>query len=399
MQHSPATLVGPRGTGRRVTPEDVVRASGRRLREGRRTLIAAARSAIFVLKMMPIPSQPWDRMSRRPVVEPRWLATESGRGEGDLYRPPSPGPHPAVLCVLGIVPAGVEHPLVTRLGEALARAGFVALLHRSTPMRDLRLDPEDVPELASAYATLLRQPFVDPTRSGLLGVCVGGAFALMAAASPSIREQVAFVFAYAPYSSIRTLAVDIASGTRALGDVHEPWDVDPLTWQAYVRCVTDWLTASDGARLRDAFERRIRWNADKTVILHSPAGHVDPLELSEDGRAALRVLGAGADDIESALRELPPAAQARLASLSPINYIKDVSARRIILLHDRYDHVIPVGESRRLWCALAGRPGASYMEMGLQHLRMPSGLPPLQLAREIAKAYLGWYSLFRVTTA
>ena len=300
-----------------------------------------------------------------------------------------------MLCVLGIVPAGVEHPLVTRLGEGLARAGFVALLHRSTPMRDLRLDPDDIPELASTYAALLRHPFVDPTRSGLLGVCVGGSFALMAAASPSIRGAVAFVFAYAPYSSMWTLAVDIASGTRTLGDAHEPWDVDPLTWQTYVRSLTDWLNAADGARLRAAFESHIRWNDEKTVILRSPAGDVDPGALSEDGRAALRVLAAGADEIESALRALPPVAQARLASLSPMNYLEDVAARRIIVLHDRYDHVIPVGESRRLRAALAGRPGVSYREMGLQHLRMPSGLPPLRLAREIAKSYLGWYSLFR----
>jgi hypothetical protein len=381
-----------------VAPAGVVRPSRLGLRERRRTLAAAARSAIFLLKMMPIPSRPWDWMTHRPIVEPRWLSTEGGRGEGDLYRPPSHGPHPSVLCVLGIVPAGVEHPLVTRLGEGLARAGFVALLHRSTPMRDLRLDPDDIPELASAYATLLRQPFVDPSRSGLLGVCVGGSFALMAAASPSIREQVAFVFAYAPYSSMWTLAVDIASGSRTLGDAHEPWDVDPLTWQAYVRSLTDWLSAADGARLREAFEHRIRWNADKTVILRSAVGHIDPSGLSEDGRAALRVLSAGADEIESALGGLPPAAQDRLARLSPMNYIQDILARRIILLHDRYDHVIPVGESRRLWAALAARPGASYVEMGLQHLRMPRGLPPLRLAREIAKAYLGWYPLFRVTT-
>jgi hypothetical protein len=364
-----------------------------------RQLAAAARSAIFVLKMMPIPARPWDWLTQAPIVEPRWLSTQDGRAEGDLYRPPSPGPHPAVLCVLGIVPAGAEHPLVKRLGEALARAGFVALLHRSTPMRDLRLDPDDIPELASAYRTLLRQPFVDPTRSGLLGVCVGGSFALMAAATPSIREAVTFVFAYAPYSSMWTLAVDIASGTRTLGDVRERWDVDPLTWQAYVRSVTDWLNVADRTRLRDAFERRIQWNADKTVIVRSPAGHIDPVELTEDGRAALRVLAAGADTIEGALRGLPPAAQTRLEQLSPMNYIKDVAARRIILLHDRYDHVIPVGESRRLWSALAARPGASYREMGLQHLRMPSGLPPLRLAREIANVWLGWYSLFRVTTA
>ena len=45
----------------------------------------------------------------------------------------------------------------------------------------------------------------------------------------------------------------------------------------------------------------------------------------------------------------------------------------------------PVGESRRLWSALSPRPGASYREMGLRHLRMPGGLSPLRLVREIGR--------------
>jgi dienelactone hydrolase len=352
-----------------------------------------------MLKMLPIPSGPIDRMTKRPVVETLWLTTHAGRGQADLYRPPSRGPHPGILAVLGVVPAGVEHPLVTRLGDALARSGFAALLHRSTTMRDLRLDAGDIGELASAYETLIRQPYVDVTRSGVMGVCVGASFALMAAARPSIRDRVTFVFAYAPYSSMWTLAVDIASGTRTLGDVREPWEVDPLTWKTYVRSVTDWLPPAEAARLRDALEDRIAWNAAKTVIVRSVAGHVAPSELSADGRAALRLLTAGADDVESALRELPPAAKERLTTMSPLSYISDIAAPRIMLLHDRYDHVIPVGESRRLWSVLSGRPGASYTEMGLQHLRMPRGLSPLRLAREIGKTYLAWYPLFRATTA
>lgn len=352
-----------------------------------------------MLKMLPIPSGPVDRITRRPVVEPLWLTSRSGRGEADLYRPSSSGPHPGILVVLGVVPAGVEHPLVTRLGDGLARSGFAALLHRSTTMRDLRIDPGDIAELASAYQTLLLQPFVDASRSGLLGVCVGASFALMAAASTSIRDRVSFIFAYAPYSSMRTLAVDIASGARTLGDVREPWDVDPLTWQTYVRSVTDWLPRDESRLLRDAFEGRIRWNESKTVIVRSQAGHVDPSRLSADGRAALQLLSAGADDVESALRELPSTAQERLTAMSPMTYLDGIASPRIMLLHDRHDHVIPVGESRRLWSALSLRPGVSYTEMGLQHLRMPRGLSPLRLVREIAKTYLAWYPLFRVTTA
>jgi dienelactone hydrolase len=88
------------------------------------------------------------------------------------------------------------------LGEALARSGFTALHYWSPAMRDFRLDPADVADIASAYDRLLARPDIAPARTGLIGTCVGGAFALMAAADPRIRDRVAFVWAYAPYASI-----------------------------------------------------------------------------------------------------------------------------------------------------------------------------------------------------
>ena len=361
---------------------------------------AVMRSAIFVLKMTPLRPNPVDRLTAQPVIETFTYATDAGRGQAQLYRPPSAGPHPAVVVALGVVPVDYTHPMVASLGEGLARSGFAALLHWSPTMRDLRLDPRPIAELAYAYDALVAQPYADETRSGLMGVCVGASYALIAAADPKIRDRVRFVFAYAPYSSIWTLAVDIASASRTLGDSREPWDVDPLTWKTYVRSVTDWLVPEEARRLREAFEDRIAWNATKTMIVHSPPKvQLDPSELSDDARAVLRLLRADADGVDAALRELPPRAKTLLTAMSPLMYANDITAPRIMLLHDRYDHVIPVGESRRLWAVLAGRPGASYAEMGLQHLRMPKGLSPLRLVREIGKTYLAWYPLFRETAA
>ena len=340
-----------------------------------------------------------DWATQRPIIEKLSFLTPSGWAEAEVYRPPTGGPHPGMLVCLGVVPRGVELPQVARMGQALARSGFVALLHWSPAMRDLRLDPGDTAGLASAYQTLIAQPYVDANRSGFLGTCVGGSFALMAAASPSIRDRVAFISAYAPFSSMWTLAADIARGTRTIDDGREPWEVDPITWKTYVRAVTDWLRVGDAELLRCAFQERIGWNATKTAIVHSPVGlDLDPGQLSVDGRAVLRLLKAGADDVESALRDLPPAAKARLTSMSPLTYVNDIAAPLIVLLHDRHDEVIPVGESRRLWSALSRRPGASYTEMGFQHLN-PTKLSPLRLARELVRFYRAIYPLFRETTA
>ncbi len=221
-------------------------------------------------------------------------------------------------------------------------------------MRDFRLDPEDIENIALAYHWLLERPDVDPGRSGLIGTCVGGAFALMAA-NPSIRDHVGFIGAYAPYSSMWTFAEDIASATRSCGEGREPWRVDPLTRKVFVHSLTATLPPSEAERLRKAFANE--------------GGHLDGRSLSADGRAVSALLTApDADDAEIALHRLPAAMQERLVALSPLNYLKDIHVSLIVLLHDRGDQVIPVAESRCLYSALAKHAGVHYTELLFQHL-------------------------------
>ncbi len=347
-----------------------------------------ARAAIFFLKVFPmLPSRPVDWVTKPPVIEKVRYPTRFGRAEGDLYRPATGGPHPGIVVCLGVVPFGVDHPQVAVLGKALARAGFAALLYWSPAMRDFRLDPEDIENIALAYRWFIEQPSVDPARSGLLGTCVGGAFALMAAASPLIRDRVGFIGAYAPYSSMWTFAQDIASATRSCGDGREPWQVDPLTRKVFVHSLTALLEPGEAERLREA--------------LAEQSGHLDSRDLSADGRAVYALLTAlDADEAEAALHRLPPAMQERLVALSPLNYLKGIHAPLIAWLHDRGDQVIPVGESRRLRSALAGHAGVHYTEMLFQHLDPVKGkLPLFRLVQQLGKFFLAVYPMFRQAVA
>jgi hypothetical protein len=352
-------------------------------------LRAAARTAVFLIKVFPmLPSRPLNWLTPRPVVERLRYATSHGDVEGELYRPATAGPHPGILICLGVVPFGVDHPQVPRLGEALARSGFAALLYWSPAMRDFRLDPADIGDIASAYEALLAHSDVDAARSGLLGTCVGGAFALMAAADPRIRDRVAFVSAYAPYASMWTLARDIASATSLRDGVRRPWAVDPLTWKVYVHSVTALLAPDEATRLRAASTGR--------------RGRLDDPSLSDDGRAVAPLLTAlDPDGAEAALHHLPAALQERLTAMSPVQYLSGVRAPLIILLHDRDDVVIPVGESRRLRRALAGRAGVRYTEFTVfKHLDPTKGKPsPPALARELLRFARAIYPLFRHAAA
>lgn len=347
-----------------------------------------AKAAVFFLKVFPmLPSRPVDWVTKPPLIEKVRYPTRFGQAEGDLYRPSAPGSHPGIVVCLGVVPFGVDHPQVPVLGKALARAGFAALLYWSPAMRDFRLDPEDVENIPAAYHWLIQQPYVDGARSGLLGTCVGGSFALMAAASPLIRDHVAFLTAYAPYCSMWTFVRDIASATRSCGEGREPWRVDPLTRKVFVHSLTAILEGGEAERLRSAF-----------VI---ERGHLDGCSLSVDGQAVYSLLTApDEDNAERALHHLPPIMQEPLAALSPINYLKDIHAPLILLLHDREDSVIPVGESRQLRFALAQHAGVHYTEMQFQHLNPLKGkLPLFRLVRELGKFFRAVYPIFRQAVA
>ena len=343
-----------------------------------------AKAAVFFLKVFPmLPSRPVDWVTKPVLIEKVRYPTSHDQTEGDLYRPSSGGPYPGIVVCLGVVPFGVNHPQVAVLGNALARSGFAALLYWSPAMRDFHLDTEDIQSIALAYRWLIDLPSVDPARSGLLGTCVGGAFALMAAASPLIRDRVGFIAAYSPYSSMETFVRDIASATRSGEEGREPWRVDPLTRKVFVHSLTAWLEPGEAEQFRNTFDNAV--------------GHLDVREFSADGRAVYSLLTAlNEDEAETALHRLPPSMQDRLSALSPMNYLKDIHAPLIVLLHDRGDQVVPVGESRRLRSALDGNTGMHYTEMLFQHLDPVKGkLPMLRLIKELGKFFLAVYPMFR----
>jgi hypothetical protein len=349
---------------------------------------AVAKAAIFFLKVFPmLPSGPIDWVTRSPVLEKVRYPTRFGQAEGEVYRPSTGGPHPGIVVCLGVVPFGVDHPQVPVLGKALARAGFAVLLYWSPAMRDFRLAPEDIENISLAYDWLIEQPYVDPARSGLLGTCVGSSFALMAAATPLIRDRVTFIGAYAPYSSLWTFAHDVASRTRSGEDGREPWRVDPLTHKVFVHSMTSFLEPGEAEWLRSAFA--------------NGSEHPTGRNLSADGQAVYALLTAQDEsDAEASLHRSPPILQEDLTALSPMNYLKDIHAPLIVLLHDRGDQVIPVGESRRLHSALNGHVGVHYTEMQFQHLDpVKAKLPLFRLVRELGKFFAAMYPLFRQTIA
>jgi hypothetical protein len=353
-----------------------------------RSIHAALRTGVFLLKVLPmLPSRPLDFITPAPIVEKLEYPTASGAALGDVYRPSGRSRHAGVVVCLGVVPFGVDHPQVPRLGKALARSGFAALMYWSPAMRDFRLDPEDIENIARAYTRLTEQPYVDRHRSGLLGTCVGGSFALMASASATIRDRVAFVCAFAPYGSLLTLAPNVASGTRESANGRRPWNVDPLTRKVFVHSVTARLPSAEAARLRNAFEGDAQ--------AHALGG------LSPDGVAVQAfLLSRTFEAAERGVRALPLYIKRALDELSPTNCLPDIQAPLVAISHDRDDEVIPVDESRRLVAALGHRSGVRYAEFAMFEHADPTKrkISPLRLLQQLSMFYRWLHAVFRAAS-
>jgi acetyl esterase/lipase len=289
---------------------------------------------------------------RRETIE--WRAGPDGTPDlADLWLPPSASadrPHGAILLVLGVNNVGREYPAVTRFAEALARTGVVVMIPDSRLLLSGRVAPEEVDGVVAAHRILAARPEVDGQRVGMVGLSVGGALALLAAADPRIADEVRWVNAFGSYADAPRFLASVMAGA------YDGPDGNPVAWQPaqLARDVAAGLLLDlvddprDRVSLESAYVDPIRAGArpdlDTTLDLRSAAARaVERLLVARDLHAA-----------QSAVARLPDTAQATLDALSPRGHLDTLRARAF-LMHDLSDAYVPYPESRALAAELGDR--------------------------------------------
>ncbi len=187
------------------------------------------------------------------TVERLEWTTDGLRLVGTLHLPAeAEAPVPGVVLTGPFT--GVKEQVVGTYAAELARAGFAALAfdHRGFGESAGRRRHEDaagkLADLRSAVGLVAAHPAVDPARVGLLGICLGGGYALRAAAfDPRVRAVSGVAGAYNSPAAFSTamgidayrraiagfLATDPAATMAAVSDDpatpaamagQEPWD-------------------------------------------------------------------------------------------------------------------------------------------------------------------------------
>ncbi|GBD10566.1 hypothetical protein HRbin23_00210 [bacterium HR23] len=337
----------------------------------------AFKTTLFVLQILPqVPVRPQEWLAPEPRVREVRFSRPRGEGVADLYEPARPGRKGAILLFLGVNPAGRDDPRVVNLGKALARAGIVTLIPWSEPMAQKRIEPEEVETLVSAFQYLVGLPTVNPRRVGMGGFCVGASFALMAAADPRIRDQVAFVNALSVYFDARDLVVQVASRTRFWDGHAEAWEPDPLTREVLEGHLLSSLSPGEQEGVRKA--------------LAGDRGAVEAL--SPHGRAVLGLLeGPSLAEARALLAQLPPTALEFLRRISPSEYVGALRAQ-VLIMQDREDALVPFTEARRLAHALDGRVPVRYSEFALfRHVDPARRVGPVRFVGEAWKLFRHLY--------
>lgn len=317
----------------------------------------AVHTAAFAAQVLPSPVRVQSGLASSPArLATTYAAPDGSPVNADIYVIPDGRRRAGVLVFLGANAAGANDPDVVNLGEALARAGFAVMYHWSAALgTDGNIDPAEIDGLIAAYEHLTGQEFVAAERVGLAGFSVGASLALVAAADARIADRVAFVNAFGGYHNAGDLLIQIAAGRTLDG---EPWTVDPLT--------------------RRVFEN----------------------EVAESGTDVAAIMG-GDVDLAAAqgwYAATPAAFREQVRAVSPAAHLDGLHpGTAILLMHDRGDLLIPVGESRRLNAALRripGGPAVKYTETDIfRHVRPDADTELLPLLRGAAQLFGHTYGI------
>jgi acetyl esterase/lipase len=273
-----------------------------------------------------------------PLVE--HVAFEAGGRSlvADLYLPQSEGPHPGIVLNHGVADLGKDDPRLVNFADAVARAGFAALVPEFENLKAFRVRPSDVGEVVASYEYLAARPDVIPDRVGLFGFSYAGGLAVLAASDPAIADRVRFCFLLGSYYDLEDVVTYMTTGMYRL---HGTWTyLEPRNsgrWAFLINSAD--LIEDDDDRETLVGIARAKWDdadADVTGLVES---------LGEEGRRAYDLMVNEDPDRTSALIDgLSPRVREYLEALSLEGKIGRLRAH-LIVGHGRDDNLIPYTES------------------------------------------------------
>jgi dienelactone hydrolase len=320
-----------------------------------------------------------------PSGEAVTIAWEQGDFNADLYRPPAGGRTGGLILVAGY-PANIDDPQLVKLAQATARLGITTLIPRLPGLSVGHLTPTDADVIVAAFEWLQARPEVAHDHIGIGGFCIGSSLALLAAANPRIRADVALVNVFGGYYDLRSYLRAIATETDGAPKVRASWH--PA--DAAVRLFTQNIVGM----IADPTDRQALINH----VTSKPDPHASLSDLSALARAAHTLLtSTDPDQIDNALQALALPQQAAINRLSPSEVVDQIQAH-IFVMHDRDDPYVPAREAALLRAALQPEQ-STYTEFTFfAHVRPDRSLQGAPLIWEYGRLMMYLAPMLRMLT-
>ncbi|HEY9857313.1 MAG TPA: hypothetical protein V6D05_16325 [Stenomitos sp.] len=285
--------------------------------------------------------------------------------QGDLYRLEA-APQAGIVLVAGAAEKGKDDPRLVALAYTLARVRFAVLVPDLKDMRELKVRPSDIQEVADAFSYLADQPELSPGgRAGIGAHSYSVGPALLAAMEPRLRDRVRFVQGVGGYYDTTNVVTFFTTGWFR-ENAAQPWRyMEPNTYGKWVFALSnvDLVRPPDRDLLTRMAVRRIK---DPKAPIADLADKLGP-----EGRSVYDLLAnTDPNRVSTLIMRLPADIRSAMAVLDLSTRDFSTLHARLILIHGEDDNIIPYTESLHLDHAVPPGQARLYLIHGLRHVEL-----------------------------
>lgn len=281
-------------------------------------------------------------------TEDRTLATPHGALRVRVYSPADGRAHRAIVLAHGVHYLGIDEPRLLPFARNLASAGFVVVTPHLEALADYRIAQSTVDSLRDTVRWTEAQPFASPGGVGMIGLSFAGGLSLVTAATPELREHIAFVLSVGGHHDLERVMRFLATDQLVLPEGTRPMHAHDYGLVVYFYANAErYVQGPQLPLFREALRQVLRVDhAAGARVAQGLTGEARTLfdQVNRNDKPALAPL---------VLRELP-SLRAGMASLSPAGQLSRVSAP-VFLLHGARDDVMPPCEPEMVARELAPR--------------------------------------------
>ncbi len=204
---------------------------------------AAGRALLLLALVLDVPVA--GRLAIRLTREPKVTEVDVDGVAVAVLRPPDDEPRPAWIFVNGAHPERRREPIVWRLANGLARAGYVVFVPDIPGLGEGTVTARTLEATHAVTGTACSRPDIKGGRVALVGASTGAGLALIAAGRPELAERISVVAAVAPFADLRKLVCLTTTSHYEEDGRFARYEVTDLHRQVVARSLVAAISAQD----------------------------------------------------------------------------------------------------------------------------------------------------------